>query len=210
MKEELHPGGEAVAGCGIGREEGGCWWCGSVVLEKVDLVGGGFDDIPTHDGHHPWEDEVVGFDEASAEGDGFACSEGGRQECIGGGDGHEVVIVAGEVDAEKIEGPIVEVEVSADAIEGFSRGDDGWGYAVGEHAAGALDGASVEVERSEFEVGVVAWSGGACGLDAFAAGAITFEVEAVGETSPEVFEVGVGGEGDTILGADVGWCRCGS
>ena len=57
---------------------------------------------------------------------------------------------------------------------------------------------------------MITWSGRACCLNAVATGAITFQVEAVGETSPEVFEVGVGGEGDAVLGANVGWGGCGA
>ena len=146
VKEELHPGGKAVAGCGIRGEEGGCWRCCGVVLDEVDLVCGGFNDIPAHDGHDPGEDQVVGFDEASAEGDGFACGERGRQNRVGGGDGHEVVVATRKVYAKEVEGAVVEVEVSADAIEGLACGDDGGGDAVGEYPVGALGGASVEVE----------------------------------------------------------------
>src|SRR5579859_1764109 len=192
--QELRARREAITRRRIGREEGRSWRCSGIVLKEVDAIRGRLHLVPAHDGHHPRQHQIVGFHKAATERRRRSAHKAGNSCRLARGHWHKIVIVGGHVHAKQVEGSVVEIDVSAYAVKGFTRGKYGWSNSIGLHAGKVLCRASVEAECTQREECVVARTHRACSLHAVAAYRISLEVEAIDKPSIHILEVAVGVE----------------
>ena len=107
--------------------------------------------------------------------------------------------MGGHIHAKQVECAVVEVDVSAYAVERLPCGEDCGRHAIGKHPADGLRSPTVPVEGTQSKVGMIARSTRTCRLHAIAALSVFFQIEAVDEPPVEILEVCIGVERNTVL-----------
>ena len=143
MNQELHARRNPVARASDRRE----------VIQRTCLIQeicGGLHSVIPQDAHHPGQHQVIGLEEAAVELGGRSGSKTGRP-----GVQQQIVVVSVHVQAEQVEGAIVEAEVAAEAIERLTSGNDG-SVVGGIDTVETLYRPTSEIESAQVQVGMVA------------------------------------------------------
>ena len=109
----------------------------------------------------------------------------------GGQQRQQVLVTSVQVLSKQVEGVVVEAEVPAHAIERLTRRQHRRKTPHAVLTLKALHRTSIEIERPQIEIGMIAGTAGARRLNFVAAGRITLQVKAVGKAGVNIFEVGV-------------------